>query len=72
MTKLAPDGFMLNFVSVLYELSRPIDLDKVEFAYPFHPESRIKLTDESRLKMSQEEVETFVKTLGKIYINIRE
>ncbi|KAH7714804.1 U-box domain-containing protein [Aphelenchoides avenae] len=59
-TKLATDGFMLNFFCVLLKLSEKITLDKVAPLYIFHPKSRIDLKDETRLKFNSEELQKFV------------
>lgn len=65
--KLASDGFMLNFLSVMYELSAKAELDKIHPLYPFHPESRVDISQETKLKLSAEQYETFVKSLGMLF-----
>lgn len=47
---VAGDGFMLNLLSVLQMLSVKISLDKVDSYYPFHPNSRISVKSETRLR----------------------
>ncbi len=65
-TKVATDGFMLNFLSVMYLLSSKISLDKVNILYPFHPNARIDLTDVTRLKLDSEALKQFQGTLGTV------
>jgi hypothetical protein len=45
----------------MYDLSRPITLDKVQPMYAFHPQSRVRIADdETRLKMTPDQVRQFV------------
>lgn len=60
---VATDGFMLNLLSVLHQLSVKIQLDKVDPYYPFHPASRAGVGSETRLKMSTREAEDFDREL---------
>lgn len=60
---LASDGACINFLSCMYDLSRPITLDKVQPMYAFHPQSRVRIADdETRLKMTPDQVRQFVAT----------
>lgn len=61
--KLASDGFMINFLDVMYELSMKVTLDKVNSYYIFHPKCRIDLSDETRLKLSLEDAALFAGTV---------
>lgn len=63
---LAGDGFMLNLLSVLQMLSLKIKLDKMDFLYPFHPESLICIKNETRLKYTSQDVATWLESLGKL------
>lgn len=47
---VAGDGFMINLLSVLHQLSVKVKLDKVDPYYPYHPRSRIDIKNESRIK----------------------
>ncbi|XP_056363922.1 ubiquitin conjugation factor E4 B isoform X2 [Oenanthe melanoleuca] len=54
---VSTDGFMLNFLWVLQQLSMKIKLETVDPMYIFHPRCRIELpTDETRVKATMEEV----------------
>ncbi|CAG9813429.1 unnamed protein product [Phaedon cochleariae] len=53
---LAGDGFMLNLLSILQNLSVKIKLDKVDFIYPFHPGTMINIKNDTRLKYTSQEV----------------
>uniref|UniRef100_A0A6I8SZ17 Ubiquitin conjugation factor E4 B n=1 Tax=Xenopus tropicalis TaxID=8364 RepID=A0A6I8SZ17_XENTR len=54
---VSTDGFMLNFLWVLQQLSSKIKLETVDPMYIFHPKCRILLpSDETRIKASTEEV----------------
>ncbi|KAJ8923221.1 hypothetical protein NQ315_001776, partial [Exocentrus adspersus] len=53
---LAGDGFMLNLLSVLQNLSLKIKLGKVDFMYPFHPGALIVIKNDTRLKLTSQEV----------------
>lgn len=60
------DGFTLNFLSVLQQLSVKIKLDKVDPLYPNHPVSRccVKVED-TRIKSSSQEVTQWLDVLQK-------
>ncbi|KAL3862635.1 hypothetical protein ACJMK2_008589, partial [Sinanodonta woodiana] len=60
---VAGDGFMLNLLVVLQKLSSKITMDKVDVTYPFHPNSRLKITSESRLKLTPQEADLAVKEM---------
>ena len=65
MSTLANDGFMINFISVLYELSAPITLDKIDKYYAFMTDGAVvELGEEARLKMSLEEANEHAKSYG--------
>ncbi|XP_071945537.1 ubiquitin conjugation factor E4 B-like [Antedon mediterranea] len=52
---LGGDGFMLNVLVVLQKLSVKIQLEKVDVMYPFHPKSRIDISQETRMRSSNQE-----------------
>ncbi|KAI6188326.1 U-box domain-containing protein [Aphelenchoides besseyi] len=57
------DGYILNFLSVMLQLSTPIELDKVSSNYIFHPKCRLKLADETRIKYTSDDVVNYSRTL---------
>ena len=61
---MAGDGYMLNLVSLMQHLSAKVKLDKVDPHYLFNPDTRVDLKDETRLKMTEQEAEDLVKSLG--------
>lgn len=58
---VAGDGFMLNVLSVLQNLSSKISLNKVDFLYLHSKHSRLEpIGDDARMKMDQKEAEDWV------------
>ncbi|XP_063292680.1 ubiquitin conjugation factor E4 B isoform X3 [Pelobates fuscus] len=58
---VSTDGFMLNFLWVLQQLSTKIKLETVDPMYIFHPKCRIALpNDETRIKATMEEVTAWI------------
>lgn len=62
-SKLASDGFMLNFFDVMLSLAEKVTFDKVNSYYIFHPQCRLDLKDETRLKLDLEQYSAFAKTI---------
>uniref|UniRef100_A0A7M4E4Q0 Ubiquitin conjugation factor E4 B n=1 Tax=Crocodylus porosus TaxID=8502 RepID=A0A7M4E4Q0_CROPO len=63
---VSTDGFMLNFLWVLQQLSTKIKLETVDPTYIFHPRCRIILpTDETRVKATMEDVTDWMAELCK-------
>ncbi|KAM0732007.1 Ubiquitin conjugation factor E4 B [Formica fusca] len=60
---LAGDGFMLNLLSILQMLSVKIKLDSVDPLYPFHPSNFVEIKNYTRLKLTSQEVEEWLKHL---------
>uniref|UniRef100_A0A5F8HHF8 Ubiquitin conjugation factor E4 n=1 Tax=Monodelphis domestica TaxID=13616 RepID=A0A5F8HHF8_MONDO len=61
---VSTDGFMLNFLWVLQQLSTKIKLETIDPTYIFHPRCRIVLpSDETRVKATMEEVTGWVTEL---------
>ncbi|XP_010214528.1 PREDICTED: ubiquitin conjugation factor E4 B, partial [Tinamus guttatus] len=61
---VSTDGFMLNFLWVLQQLSTKIKLETVDPTYIFHPRCRIDLpTDETRVKATMEDVAAWIAEL---------
>ncbi|KAF5301989.1 hypothetical protein FQA39_LY19071 [Lamprigera yunnana] len=63
--RFAGDGFMLNLLSVLQMLSVKVKLDKINFYYPFHPNSVVDIKNDTRLKFTSQEVMDWLGNLGK-------
>ncbi|XP_075046360.1 ubiquitin conjugation factor E4 B isoform X2 [Mixophyes fleayi] len=62
---VSTDGFMLNFLWVLQQLSTKIKLETVDPMYIFHPKCRIALAnDETRIKATMEEVTSWMSELS--------
>nr|KAF6472833.1 ubiquitination factor E4B [Molossus molossus] len=61
---VSTDGFMLNFLWVLQQLSTKIKLETVDPSYIFHPKCRITLpTDETRVNTTMEDVNDWLMEL---------
>ncbi|XP_011502068.1 PREDICTED: ubiquitin conjugation factor E4 B [Ceratosolen solmsi marchali] len=60
---LAGDGFTLNVLSVLQMLSVKIKLDTIDPLYPFHPTALIDIKNETRLKLTSQEVTQWLEDL---------
>ncbi|XP_018408132.1 PREDICTED: ubiquitin conjugation factor E4 B isoform X3 [Nanorana parkeri] len=62
---VSTDGFMLNFLWVLQQLSTKIKLETVDPMYIFHPRCRIALpNDETRIKATMEEATSWMAELN--------
>ncbi|XP_030078309.1 ubiquitin conjugation factor E4 B isoform X2 [Microcaecilia unicolor] len=62
---VSTDGFMLNFLWVLQQLSSKIKLETVDPMYIFHPKCRITVpNDETRVKAMMEDVVSWVAELS--------
>ncbi|XP_040286717.1 ubiquitin conjugation factor E4 B isoform X1 [Bufo bufo] len=62
---VSTDGFMLNFLWVLQQLSTKIKLETVDPMYIFHSKCRISLpSDETRIKATMEEVTSWMTELS--------
>ncbi|XP_043267135.1 ubiquitin conjugation factor E4 B [Venturia canescens] len=64
---LAGDGFMLNLLSVLQMLSVKIKLDMVDPLYPFYPSSFVEIKNDTRLKLTSQEVTEWLVDLEKTH-----
>lgn len=61
---VSTDGFMLNFLSVLQQLSMKIKLETVDPFYVFHPRCRLVVSpEETRLKATMEELKSWLAEL---------
>ncbi|GCB65980.1 ubiquitin conjugation factor E4 B isoform X2 [Scyliorhinus torazame] len=62
---VSTDGFMLNFLWVLQQLSTKIKLETVDPRYIFHPKCRINIpADETRVKASMEDIKSWLSELN--------
>ncbi|XP_053137135.1 ubiquitin conjugation factor E4 B isoform X2 [Hemicordylus capensis] len=63
---VSTDGFMLNFLWVLQQLSTKIKLETIDPSYIFHPRCRIVLpADETRVKATMEDVGSWMTELSR-------
>ncbi|XP_063064951.1 ubiquitin conjugation factor E4 B isoform X1 [Engraulis encrasicolus] len=61
---VSTDGFMLNFLWVLQQLSMKIKLETVDPLYIFHPKCRLQVsTEETRVKATMEELKIWLSEL---------
>lgn len=61
---MSTDGFMLNLLWVLQQLSTKIKLETVDPTYIFHPKCRITLpNDETRINATMEDVNEWLAEL---------
>ena len=61
----ASDGFMLNLLSVFQMLSVKIKIDTIDPMYPFHPSSLVEIKNDTRLKLTSQEVTEWMGELEK-------
>ncbi|KAI2649655.1 Ubiquitin conjugation factor E4 B [Labeo rohita] len=61
---VSTDGFMMNFLWVLQQLSMKIKLETVDPLYIFHPKCRLNVsTEETRLKATMEDLKSWLAEL---------
>ncbi|XP_052450047.1 ubiquitin conjugation factor E4 B isoform X1 [Carassius gibelio] len=61
---VSTDGFMMNFLWVLQQLSMKIKLDTVDPLYIFHPKCRLNIsTEETRLNATMEDLKSWLSEL---------
>lgn len=60
---LAQDGFMLNLMAVLQQLSLKVKLDRIDPLYPFHPQSLVNIDEDTKLRFESAD---FVKHMEKM------
>lgn len=64
---VSTDGFMLNFLWVLQQLSMKIKLETVDPYYIFHPRCRLVVSlEETRLKATMDELKAWLSELRKL------
>lgn len=67
---VSTDGFMLNFLWVLQQLSTKIKLETVDPTYIFHPRCRITLPiDETRVNATMEDVKEWLAELCELHVH---
>lgn len=52
---LAQDGFMLNLMAVMQQLSIKVKLDRIDPMYPFHPQSLVNIDEDTKLRFETAE-----------------
>lgn len=57
---LARDGFVINLMTVLQQLSVKIKLDRVDPNFPFYKDSLISVENDTKLRFTEEEYKAFV------------
>lgn len=62
---LARDGFMMNVMCVLQKLSVKIKLERVDPMYPFHWESMINISKDTKLRYDETEYKEWTDQLSK-------
>lgn len=60
---LAQDGFMLNLMAVMQQLSIKVKLEKIDPMYPFHPQSLVNIDEDTKLRF---ETADFTKHMEKL------
>ncbi len=63
---LARDGFMMNVMCTLQKLSVKIKLERVDPMYPFHWESMINISKDTKLRYDENEYKEYTDTLSTI------
>lgn len=67
---VSTDGFMLNFLWVLQQLSMKIKLETVDPYYIFHPRCRLAVShEETRLKATMEELKSWLTELRRFLLH---
>jgi len=59
------DGFMLNMLTVMQQLSVKVKVERVDPFYPNHPKSRVIVKDDSRFRSSLDDVRAWQTELDK-------
>ena len=60
---LAQDGFMLNLMAVMQQLSIKVKLDRIDPLYPFHPQSLVNIDDDTKLRFETSEFTALMEKL---------
>lgn len=60
---LAQDGFMINLMSVMQKLSLKVKLEKIDQLYPFHPQSLVDISDDTKLRFESTDYQKFMESL---------
>lgn len=59
---LARDGFVINLMSVLQQLSVKIKLDRIDPAFPFYKDSLISIENDTKLRFTDTEYKRFIES----------
>ncbi|EDW76160.1 uncharacterized protein Dwil_GK14814 [Drosophila willistoni] len=57
---LARDGFVINLMSVLQQLSVKIKLDRIDSSFHYHKNSLINIEQDTKIRYNEEEYKSFV------------
>ncbi|XP_012159781.1 ubiquitin conjugation factor E4 B isoform X2 [Ceratitis capitata] len=57
---LARDGFLINLMSVMQQMSTRIKMDRVDPSYPFYKDSLISIENDTKLRFDSEEYKQFL------------
>lgn len=60
---LARDGFMLNIMAILQQLSTKIKLSRIDTMYLFHPKCLVVIENDTKLRFDQKEYEEWVQQI---------
>lgn len=63
---LARDGYMLNVMAVMQQMSVRIKLQLIDPLYPFHPKSLIHIKEDTKLRFESADFEKFMEKMSKI------
>lgn len=66
---LARDGYMLNVLTVLQKLSIKVKLERVDPMYPFHWESMIIISKDTKLRFNETEYNEWIEKLRKFFFS---
>ena len=61
---MSGEGFMLNLLSVMQQLSVKINTAKIDAYYPNHPKSRANIKEDTRLKSTSQQAAEWVQKLS--------
>ena len=62
---LARDGYMLNLMAVMQEMSIRIKLKLIDPLYPFHPKALIHIKDDTKLRFESAGFDEFLEKTSK-------
>ncbi|XP_063965881.1 ubiquitin conjugation factor E4 B-like isoform X2 [Lytechinus pictus] len=62
-SQVAGDGFMLNLLGIFHRLSQKIQLSKVDVRYTHHPKTRVDVSQETKMNMTEQEAQEWLKSI---------